>query len=335
MWRKLLYHRSPGQTSSYTPPACPIVRPYQPSRLDFPDNAMGRNGRNTRSNTRSNKYKMSNESGKASATGSVRFPIYAGRTPPMIDALLNRDLDAVDALLASGTDLDIANVQGLTPLHVAVAMYDVGLVQKLVAAGANVDMVDRLGNTPLHLSVYVSKPDVAEALLKCGADATLTNGRGTPLQVLGQDWNFVDIAAQYGALVNTGDTDFTVGRTSTPLMRVIAMKAEEATGVLLRIGQDPNEPTEIGVTPLHLAAFFDHEGIARSLVQHGANLDVVDARGNTPLHVACALGHMWFASVLVRLGADKTKRDARGKTPFQLVLASDGALLRADYARRA
>jgi ankyrin repeat protein len=275
---------------------------------------------------------------------SIDFPFVNGGAP-MLDAVARREAGMVDALLASGADVNLANKQGLTALHMAALMYDSALVTRFVSAGANVNQIDRLGNTPLHLAFHMgllayragtlsSKSPAAKALLQAGADKTIANAQGiTPADILAKTRDLGDIASQYGALIRDYETDLYLGRdsTRTPLFKVVFAGDQARAASMLVEGHSPNIPTAIGVTPLHVAAFLDSQGLAQLLASHGARLDAVDARGNTPLHVACALGHMALASTLVRLGADKTKRDARGKVPFELLLASDGALLRADY----
>ena len=59
-----------------------------------------------------------------------------------------------------------------------------------------------------------------------------------------------------------------------------------ATKVLLDSGVDVYAKAGNGCTPLHHAAAFDHEDVARLLLGAGAKLDVADSRGATPLDVA-------------------------------------------------
>ena len=72
-----------------------------------------------------------------------------------------------------------------------------------------------------------------------------------------------------------------------------------------------------GFTPLHLAAFFGHEGAARLLLEHGADANVV-ARHATlqvaPLHSAAAGAHPGIVKLLLEAGADATARQGGGFT---------------------
>ncbi|AJF97506.1 ankyrin repeat protein [Pandoravirus inopinatum] len=272
--------------------------------------------------------------GDKSTTSSIDFPFLKGCTA-LVDAIISQEPDMVDTLLDSGADVNLANRQGLAPLHAAALVDNGALIKRLVTMGAIVDQVDRLGNTAVHLAFAMARLNATAALSQLGASTTIANASGITAQDIARTPSLgdSDFAAQYSAIVKEAEADIYLGVGRTILFDTV-FGATDTTFVqlLLNAGADPNSSTRIGVTPLHVAAFRDREDMARLLVKHGAQPSAVDARGNTPLHVACALGNMALASALVQLGADKTKRDARGKTPFQLVLASDGARLRADYA---
>jgi uncharacterized protein len=69
-----------------------------------------------------------------------------------------------------------------------------------------------------------------------------------------------------------------------------------------------------GFTPLHYAAFFGHPGIARVLVEHGA--DVAAVANNPmmvqPLHSAAAAGQTDIVGLLLEAGADPDARQQGG-----------------------
>ena len=74
-----------------------------------------------------------------------------------------------------------------------------------------------------------------------------------------------------------------------------------------------------GFSPLHLAAFFGHEGAAKLVLAHGADANAV-ARHATlqvaPLHSAAAGGHTALVTLLLAAGADATARQGGGFTPL-------------------
>jgi ankyrin repeat protein len=87
-----------------------------------------------------------------------------------------------------------------------------------------------------------------------------------------------------------------------------------------------------GFTPLHLAAFFGHEELARLFLDRGADVNARSqndtfAPSNTPLHAAAANRQVDVAALLLERGADINARDGRGFTPLALAANSKSDLL--------
>lgn len=89
----------------------------------------------------------------------------------------------LQALLAkSPALLDLPNVRGATPLHLAAINPDPSAIEVLLAAGANVNAKDEERFTPLHMAAFHRQADYALLLLEAGADVTATTVSGrTPL----------------------------------------------------------------------------------------------------------------------------------------------------------
>ena len=65
-----------------------------------------------------------------------------------------------------------------------------------------------------------------------------------------------------------------------------------------------------------------HRGVAEVLVSKGANLDRC-YRNKPLLHLSLSLGHHHVASLLVEHGADVNMTDSKGETPIFAALSSD------------
>lgn len=95
-------------------------------------------------------------------------------------------------------------------------------------------------------------------------------------------------------------------------------KTERATQLLQ---QDPalvHAWSADGFTALHLASFFGHEGVARALLERGAEVGAA-ARNATrvmPLHSAVATGQYAIAKMLLERGAPANARQQHGFTPL-------------------
>src|SRR5215813_9018821 len=73
-------------------------------------------------------------------------------TSDLADAAMNRNRDAVRALLQKKVDVNAPQVDGTTALHWAVRTDDVDTIDLLIRAGANVSAANREGVTPLQLA---------------------------------------------------------------------------------------------------------------------------------------------------------------------------------------
>lgn len=108
----------------------------------------------------------------------ITFPLALGRTP-LVDAIGRCEgKNQIDRLLASGADVNLANIQGLAPIHVAALGNDAELIEKLARHGADLNQADRLGNTATHLAAVMVQLSVAETLLKLDIDREAANANG-------------------------------------------------------------------------------------------------------------------------------------------------------------
>ena len=71
-----------------------------------------------------------------------------------------------------------------------------------------------------------------------------------------------------------------------------------------------------GHSPLHIAAFNDHDVVVATLLKNGANVNQENSLGWTPLHNAAAKGNNAVVVVLLSNGADFNKVDNDGLSPL-------------------
>lgn len=83
--------------------------------------------------------------------------------------------------------------------------------------------------------------------------------------------------------------------------------------------QDPNRET-----PLHVACRGGYGGIVEALLHHGADMRLVDRKGNTPLHGAARDGNAGALASLLDAGGDAVleERNARGNRALHVAAAA-------------
>lgn len=102
------------------------------------------------------------------------------------------------------------------------------------------------------------------------------------------------------------------------------IKSLELVQHMVELGADINLPCDEDMTPpvSRAGGFWNHEDIARYLVEKGANLNQVDKNGDTPLHIAAYNGRKDLCAFYLDHGAKLEAKNNNGFTPF--LSACDG-----------
>lgn len=77
----------------------------------------------------------------------------------------NGELEKVKSLLAEGADINAANKQGSTALHLAVRQGHLLILKYLLKQGADISLQDIHGHTPLYIAIFSGTSDVLKELL--------------------------------------------------------------------------------------------------------------------------------------------------------------------------
>lgn len=104
----------------------------------------------------------------------------------------------------------------------------------------------------------------------------------------------------------------------TPLGLAVFFGHAETVDALLAAGADVNLTSResMKMPPLGSAMAVERNDIARTLIEHGANVNGKATNDLTALHTAAARGNLESAKLLLEHGADVNAASTDGKTPL-------------------
>ena len=227
--------------------------------------------------------------------GQGADPNHAGAGRTALHAAVQRKMpDVLAALLERGADPN-ARLEKLLPF-----------VSRRIFQANGLAPSD-IGGTPFFLAASFGDLETMRLLVEAGADPMLRAKDGTTALMVAAGADYVDGADKYGRRW-FGD--------NLPLQET----ALEAVEYLLGLGLDINARNDYAQTPLHGAVYLGGTTLVPFLVDRGADIDAINARGQTPWIIA-AKGEYRSGSfytqeevgrILERLGADTTLGDDLG-----------------------
>ncbi|XP_026674113.1 uncharacterized protein LOC113465041 [Ceratina calcarata] len=215
------------------------------------------------------------------------------------------NLEIVKFLLRLDLNINVKNVDGQNPLHIAAANGRTNIVKYFVdERGFDVNDTDSYEKTPLHLAAQGNHKDTVKVLLKNGSELDMHDiDWYTPLHhaVRNKCIDIVKILMVQSAHFNINER--TIGG-FTVLHTAAEFGYLELVNLFLQNKANVSVRNEYNVTPLHIAAIYGHLEVVNALISAGAIVNARDIRGYTPLHNAIIQGHEAIEKVLLTYGAD-------------------------------
>ena len=284
----------------------------------------------------------------------------AGRDQRLVNAVEQRDLREVRALLTQGADVNAPQGDGATALHWAAHWEDLDTADLLLRARADVNAADDHGVTPLALACESGNEAMVEKLLNAGANPHAAVTTGEPALMTAAragSPGAVKALLAHGANVNAKEP--THGQTA--LMWAVSNQHPDVVRVLIEMKADINARSDIrprivhtgnrfgdrgenkGVVTMDLGGFTALLFAARQgdlesgklLLASGAKANDQAANGTSALVLAAHSGNGPFAALLLEKGADPNAAGAGYTALHAAVLRGDRDLVKALLARGA
>ena len=208
-------------------------------------------------------------------------------------------------LLDRGAAIDAKDREGKTALAKAAEADKLPLIRLLLERGANVNARAVDGSTPLFYAAEQDRGAVIALLLERGADPNLPGRKGVrPLAAAAFNGSTESVAElmKFGADPNALDNDG-----SGAIVYAAGHGYASVVALLLQAGVDVNRRYAHGLTALMWAAGYDAstgvddvDATIKTLIEHGAALDLKDDRGKSAADIARDLGHERAAKLLER-----------------------------------
>ncbi|XP_078075640.1 protein phosphatase 1 regulatory subunit 12A isoform X16 [Mustelus asterias] len=220
------------------------------------------------------------------------------------------DTDEVKKLLDRGSDINYANVDGLTALHQACIDDNLDMVKFLVEHSANINQPDNEGWIPLHAAASCGYADIAEYLISRGANVAAVNSEGeTPLDIAEEEAMEELLQEE----ISRQGVDIEAARKEEE--RIMLRDARQ----WLNSGQiNDNRHPKSGGTALHVAAAKGYTEVLKLLIQAGYDVNIKDYDGWTPLHAAAHWGKEETCRILVESFCDMETINKVGQTAFDV-----------------
>jgi len=220
------------------------------------------------------------------------------------------DKEEVKNLISRGTDIDTANVDGLTALHQACIDDNLDMVEFLVAHGADVNRGDNEGWTPLHATASCGFLSIAKFLLEAGADVAAVNNDGELAIDISESDEMEDLLQKE---IDSRSINCEEARNLEEQCMLNDARDWYNSGY---ISDSPHNKT--GASALHVAAAKGYMKVMNLLIQSGMEVNIQDYDGWTPLHAASHWAQREACELLADNYSNMDIKNCVGQTPFDV-----------------
>ncbi|XP_077410170.1 transient receptor potential cation channel subfamily A member 1b isoform X2 [Vanacampus margaritifer] len=243
----------------------------------------------------------------------------------------------VELLLSYDTvDYNQPGDLGNTPVMMACSLNNCEMLNLLIMHGARLCQQNKLGHFAVHAAAFAGAKKALEFILEAGEELGYTvdnhinyvdksNSSPLHLAVRGGNVETIRFCIDKGAQIDQKQHD-----KSTPLHLACIQGAIEVVKMMLcshgRVEDIINLKDGACQTPLHKATIFDHIDLAEYLISLGADVNLVDCKGNPPLLLATSCGAWRSVALLLSKGVNVNLTDKFGCNFLHLAISQPKGL---------
>lgn len=219
------------------------------------------------------------------------------------------------ALLEFRPALDIKCDKGNTPLHEVTKMTPLENIRLLVRAGSDINITNESGKSPLIIALENGNQDVARFYVSRDANVHICSlYQGSALHAACLR-GYIDLAKEF--IAAGVDVNVSSALRGTPLTATLCGDPEaidEMIDILVKAGADLNASAGLRFGTVGVAAAWGGETRhIQSLVAQGASFVIGDSMGRVPLHIATLRGKLESMSDMLEAGANVDDKDNCGR----------------------
>jgi len=253
---------------------------------------------------------------------------------PLLIAVLQKKLNALDAIIGAGGKIDEGDESGITPLMVASGAGRMDVIEALLSRGANASIVDKQGQSAFHWAAIGGSREALDLFLERGAAIDAGNLIGQAALMLASQYGNTDAARtllSHGARIDARDKK---GRTG--LMYAVEIGLADVGTVLVDAGAKIDDRDSTGMTPLMYVGRAGLPGNPMPAIN--PSRAIVARAGGSETEKDATVGEQIIRTeeyrsvagktttrLLLDRGADKNARDKTGNTAL-MHAAQDGRL---------
>jgi membrane-bound acyltransferase YfiQ involved in biofilm formation len=219
---------------------------------------------------------------------------------PLVEAIRNHDLSALQRESARGPELDRVDPEfGMPPLSWAALYGDLPTVQMLLDRGANVNATSRDGYNSLHSAAFLGYPKVLELLLLRGGDPTARGMRNDTAQDSTKaDWNTTQGICYFLRVPLRSEKEIQAGRVACQQLLANPAGEGKKTGLLEGILNKINQEYSV-----MLSWFPSSQSLGLEQLREGyrdfltsSQFSLLFSPGGKPVHLILTnqFDHLWF-----------------------------------------